>query len=446
MDASAPLSDGILRHLPLRCFDLMPLLPAALPIATPLRLFWRLGLVVALWVLAAAAVAAPRTSFDIDYRVGFLPEQGVAELSLSHTPRDGRVLSLSLQFDPARYSQIRAEGGQLVREGDRWTWAPDPRRTSSLHWRYRIDKQRRGGGYDARMTRDWVIVRGDNLFPPVNARLSAGADSRARLRFDLPPGWSNVDTPFRLDRDRDAFVVVNPERRFDRPVGWMIAGQVGTRREFIGDTEVSIAGPRGDAVRRNDKLAFINLVAPEMAEAFGELPSKLLIVSAGNPMWRGGLSGPRSLFIHADRPLISENGSSTLVHELVHVVTRVRGAEGDDWIAEGTAEFYSITLLNRAGLLSDARRDRAFDWMANHGRGVRTLIGARSWGPQTARAVVLFRELDREIRNRTDNQKSLDDVMRRLIEIREVSREDLKAVVKELTGRPSAVLTSPLIR
>jgi len=423
----------------------MPLPPVA-PTVPASRRFARLLLGFALYGLAVAALADPRTRFDLDYRVAFLPEAGVADLALRHTPGDGRVLSLALRFDPARYSQVRAEGGQLSRDGDRWTWTPDPRRASTLRWRYRIDQQRRGGGYDARITRDWVIVRGDDLFPPATARTTRGADSRARLHFDLPPGWTNVDTPFLRSRDGGSFVVVNPERRFDRPVGWMIAGRVGTRREQIEGMEVSVAGPKDDAVRRNDKLAFINLVAPEMARAFGGLPSKLLIVSADDPMWRGGLSGPRSLFIHADRPLISENGSSTLVHELVHMVTRVRGAEGDDWIAEGTAEFYSITLLNRAGLLSDARRDRAFEWMANHGRGVRTLIGARSWGPQTARAVVLFRELDREIRQRTDGQRSLDDVMRRLIEIRVVSREDLEAVVEELTGRPSAVLQSPLIR
>ncbi|HAI59103.1 MAG TPA: hypothetical protein DCM32_04400, partial [Xanthomonadaceae bacterium] len=262
----------------------------------------------------------------------------------------------------------------------------------------------------------------------------------------LPKGWTNVDTPYVHTRDRSGFVVVNPERRFDRPVGWMIAGVVGTRREFIDGLEVSIAGPVEFEVRRNDALAFLNLVAPEMRQAFGELPSKLLIVSAGDPMWRGGLSGPRSLFLHADRPLISENGSSTLVHELVHVVTRVRGTEGDDWIAEGTAEFYSITLLNRAGLLSDARRDRAFEWMRNHGRKVRTLTGVRSWGPQTARAVTLLRELDGEIRQRTNGRRSLDDVMQRLIALREVSREDLEGIVEELTGRPSEVLDTPLLR
>lgn len=392
-----------------------------------------------------AVQAVPRTSFDIDYRVAFVPALGVADVRMTHTPASGRATRLTIRFDPQRYSQIRAEGGSLRREGARWTWVPDARRASTLRWRHRIDHQRRGDGYDARITRDWVIVRGDDLVPAMTARTTRGADSRARLHFDLPPGWTNVDTPFLRSRDGEGFVVANPERRFDRPVGWMIAGAVGTRREFIDGMEVSIAGPVGDPVRRNDALAFINLVAPEMRAAFGSLPSKILIVSAGDPMWRGGLSAPRSLYLHADRPLISENGTSTLVHELVHLVTRIRGADGDDWIAEGSAEFYSITLLNRAGLLSDQRRDRAFEWMRKHGQNVRSLSGDRSHGPKTARAVLLFRDLDREIRRRTGDRQSLDDVMRRLVAIREVSREDLADVVEDVTGRRSNVLQSPLV-
>ncbi len=397
-------------------------------------------------LLASPLHATERTRYDIDYRVAFVPAQGVADVAMTHTPGSGRATHVEVRFDPSRYSQVRAQGGTLSQTGDRWTWVPDPRRASTLRWRYKVDHQRRGGGYDARMTRDWAIVRGDDLVPSMSVRTTAGSDSSARLFFDLPPGWTNVDTPFVHTRDRKGFVVVNAERRFDRPVGWMIAGSVGTRREFIDGMEVSIAGPVGDPVRRNDALAFLNLVAPEMRAAFGELPSKILIVSAGDPMWRGGLSGPRSLYLHADRPLISENGTSTLVHELVHLVTRIRGAEGDDWIAEGSAEFYSITLLNRAGLLSDPRRDRAFDWMQNHGRNVRTLTGVRSWGPQTARAVGLFRDLDREIRRATNDDKSLDDVMRQLVEIREVSREDLAAAVEDVMGRSSRVLDTPLLR
>ena len=412
----------------------------------PRRLVALVVLLVAASMGVGAVQSAERTRYDVDYRVAFLPAQGVADVALIHTPGSGRATRFDIRFDPARYAQVRAEGGVLTRAGDRWTWVPDLRRASTLRWRYTIDYQRRGGGYDARITPHWVIVRGDDLFPSMAVRTTAGSDSSARLFFDLPTGWTNVDTPFVHTRDRKGFVVVNAERRFDRPVGWMIAGSVGTRREFIDGMEVSIAGPTGDPVRRNDTLAFLNLVAPEMRAAFGDLPSKILIVSAGDPMWRGGLSGPRSLYLHADRPLISENGTSTLVHEFVHLVTRVRGVEGDDWIAEGSAEFYSITLLNRAGLLSDPRRDRAFDWMRNHGRNVRTLTGVRSWGPQTARAVGLFHDLDREIRRTTNDAKSLDDVMRLLVDIREVSREDLASAVEDVMGGPSRVLDSPLLR
>lgn len=421
-------------------------MPALHPLPSARARHALVAVLLGLLAFAGLAAASPRTEYDVDYRVAFLPAEGVADVSLTHTPKTGRATQLAIRFDPARYSRIRAEGGRLVQDGGRWVWTPDARRASTLHWRYRIDQQRRLGGYDARITRDWVIVRGDDLFPAISARTTAGSDSSARLYFRLPPGWSNVDTPYVHTRDRTGFVVVNPERRFDRPVGWMIAGQVGTRREYIDGFEISIAGPKEDEVRRNDALAFINLVTPEMELAFGDLPSKTLIVSAGDPMWRGGLSGPRSLFLHADRPLISENGTSTLVHELVHVVTRIRGADGDDWIAEGSAEFYSIALLNRAGLLSDARAERAYEWMANHGRGIRSLLGPRSAGPKTARAVILFRDLDREIRRRTNDERSLDDVMKQLIEIREVSREDLAGIVEDLTGRPSDVLKSALVR
>jgi predicted metalloprotease with PDZ domain len=175
------------------------------------------------------------------------------------------------------------------------------------------------------------------------------------------------------------------------------------------------------------------------------LPSKLLIVSAGDPMWRGGLSGPRSLFLHADRPLISENGTSTLTHELTHVITRIRGADGDDWIAEGMAEYYSIELLRRASLLSPARADKAQAWMVNHGRNVKTLTRNRSYGPRTARAVQLFAELDAEITERTKGKRNLDDLVQALIPLREVSREDLREQVEKLTGRPSQVLDTPLL-
>ena len=403
-----------------------------------------LGACLLFFALAAAVPAATRPEYDVTYTVQFLPASGQAQVTIALRPDTGHVSQLRLAMPEDRYTQVTGDG-TIQRKGSTVTWVPLAGKPSKLRYRYRIDHQRTGGGYDARITPDWVIVRGDDLVPSARVRATKGSDSRVRLRFVMPKGWTNVDTPFLRSRDGKSFVVTNPERNFDRPIGWVIAGAVGTRREVLAGMEVSVAGPKGDVIRRNDMLAFFNGLVPEFRRAFGELPSKLLIVSAGDPMWRGGLSGPRSLFLHADRPLISENGTSTLTHELTHVITRIRGADGDDWIAEGLAEYYSIELLRRADLLSDARADKAQAWMANHGKRVKTLTRNRSAGPRTARAVQLLAELDAEIRQRTKGKRNLDDVVRALIPLREVSREDLREQVEKLTGSPSKVLATPLL-
>ncbi len=400
-------------------------------------------LALALLALSLPALAA-RAEYEVDYTVQFLPATGQARVTIALRPGEVGARKLKFAMPADRYTDLSGDGS-LMRKGDAVTWTPLRDKPSKFRYKVKINSQREDGGYDARITNDWAIVRGDDLIPPAQVSASKGADSQVRLRFVLPKGWTNVDTPFLRSRDGKSFVVVNADRSFDRPVGWIIAGAVGTRREQFGNTEVSVAGPKGDVVRRNDMLAFFNGLMPEFERAFGELPPKLLIVSAGDPMWRGGLSGPRSLFLHADRPLISENGTSTLTHELTHVITRIRGADGDDWIAEGMAEYYSIELLRRADLLSEARADKAQAWMANHGRAIKTLSRNRSQGPRTARAVQLFAELDAEIATRTKGKRDLDDVVRALIPLREVSREDLREQVEKITGTPSRVLETPLL-
>ncbi|PZN35007.1 MAG: hypothetical protein DIU71_01080 [Proteobacteria bacterium] len=392
--------------------------------------------------MAASGAKTPEKRFDVDYLVEMLPSAGVAAVSITVTPDTGRLIELDFAMDPERYRDISGEGSVRTEDG-RTVWRP-PRKGGTLRYRYTIDKQRRGDGYDARITGNWVIVRGDHLVPAARVRMTKDARSRARLRFALPAGWTNVDTPYLSDGDAAAFIVENPERSFARPVGWMIAGDVGTRREWIEGMEISVAAPKGDAMRRNDILAFANMVAPEMKRAFGQLPPKLLIVGAGDPMWRGGLSGPQSLYMHTARPLISENGTSTLVHELVHVVTRIGGAGNDRWIGEGIAEYYSIELMRRAGLLSERRAALALDWMRHHGRNVKTLLAPRSSGPRTARAVTVFLELDAELRALTGGQHDLDDLVRTLMPLRKVNREQLAEAFERLAGKPSAVLQAAL--
>jgi hypothetical protein len=413
--------------------------------AAAARMTSRLGaaLCALLLLLASSVALAAPPSYRVDYRVGFLPASGEATVAITIAPGSGRAQRLRFTIDPERH--LGFEGDGAIERGDKQlTWRP-PRAGGQLRYRYRVEQARNGGAFVARMTERWALLRIDRLIPPVAVLAPDEAVSRATLRFDLPKGWPTADVGYVYDRERNLFPIENPGRRFHRPLGWMIAGDVGNRRERIDGFEVSVAAPRGTAVRRNDLLAVVNSTAFEMREAFGGLPPKLLIVGAGDPMWRGGLSGPNSLYMHGDRPLISENGTSTLVHEMVHVITGIRGTIDHNWIAEGVAEFYSIELLRRSGLISETRAERAFAWMENHGRKVKRLPARNSQGPRTARAVVTFKALDDEIRAATNQQRDLDDVVRKLMGRGRISPAMLRETAAEVMGRAPRSLPAALI-
>lgn len=395
---------------------------------------------------AGAAVSAQATkTFALDYTIELLPKQDQARVTMALGKGSERVTQLTLDFDARRYSGFKATGGQLAAAGaGKATWTPAGS-GSKLSWLVRITRQRDAGDYDARMTADWALFRGDKVVPFIKARMKKGTESVARLRFVLPPGWSNVDTGWIRHSD-GAFLVDNRERKFDRPIGWMVAGKVGTRRDRFGLTELAIAAPNGDAFDRMGAMTFIHFVWSEIEAAFGRTPPKILIVGAGDPMWRGGLSAPNSLFSHTSRPLVSENGTSTLIHELTHVITRIRARDRSDWLTEGLAEFYSVELVWRAGGMSDERRAKVYADLRDWGRGVKSLRTDRSSAEITARAAVLLHELDAEIRQRTDDAKDLDDVTKLLRAKRVVSTQDLVAATTKLLGGPSKVLATPLLK
>lgn len=262
-----------------------------------------------------------------------------------------------------------------------------------------------------------------------------GTQSQAKLQLNLPQGWS-VETPFpRYASGR--LRIDNPQRLFDRPTGWIVAGDIGTRRETIGATHVTIAAPTGQGVRRMDMLAFLRWTVPTLQSLFPQFPPRLLVVSAADPMWRGALSAPGLLFVHADRPMISENATSTLIHELVHVAMSARSVPGADWIVEGLAEYYSLETLRRSGAISDKRYEKAHADLAAWGKDNKPLDSARSSGAITARAVGVLRSIDLEIRRSSGGNKSLDDVVRELaLEAKPVTLARFRELANAAAGAP----------
>lgn len=384
---------------------------------------------------------------DLDYHVRFLPESDQAEVSL--TLGDGeRIRSLTFNLgDKGTYSDFSGDGEWSQDSPERGVWQPG-KGVAKLSYRVRISQLRGNGQFDARMTDDWALLRGDNLVPSAKLRQQDKTELVARLQFELPKGWRGVETGWpRIGKNK--FRIDNPQRKFDRPTGWIIAGKIGTRRAQLGQTDVTIAAPVGEGMRRMDILTLLTFVWKEAQAVFPRDPAKLLIVGAGDPMWRGGLSATNSYYMHADRPLVSENGTSSLVHELVHVFSRLQSRDRSDWVTEGLAEYYAIELVRRAGGLSEERYQKVREQLVDWSKPVKSLRGNSASGPVTARAVLLLQELDREIRQKTKGStepRSLDDVARGLMRLDKVTTKDFIEISENVMGGASKVLDSKLLK
>ena len=184
-------------------------------------------------------------------------------------------------------------------------------------------------------------------------------------------------------------------------------------------------------------LAFLRWTLPALIEVFPDFPSRLLIVGAADNMWRGGLSGPGSLYLHTDRPLISENGTSTLLHELVHVATSKQSAAGDDWIVEGLAEYYGLEILRRTGGIGERRFADAITTLRTWAERENGRLASTSTGADTARAVLLFHALATEL---TAAGSSLDAVVKRLFGAETANYQTLLHVVEQELGGASEIL------
>jgi predicted metalloprotease with PDZ domain len=391
-----------------------------------------------LFVDQALAAASYPARFTLSINPAGKNASGAIEIKAG----SGHVSGMKLSMPASRYSQIKGDG-EIKIVGDRVSWAP-PKTGGALRYVVLIDHKRSNGAFDAMINADWAIFRGDKVFP--KAKVKAKGRALSELIITAPRGW-HVNTGFdRTSSTQFRFDLTDPKRKFDAPRGWMIAGEIANRAEVIDGCKVVIAAPAGLGMRRQDTLALLNYTLPELRRAFGALPKQLLIVAGPDPMWRGGLSGPNSLFLHMDRPMISENGTSALLHELTHSITRLRAAERADWIAEGLAEFYGIEALRRSNGMTDARYQDTLSGLKIWSKGVKTLNVLRSSGETTARAVLLLSELDREIQAATGGKKNLDHITRALLASGgKVTLVQFKAEVQKTIGRASKTLVTPLL-
>ena len=404
----------------------------------------RRALAVGLLALSLPVWAAKKV--DLDYHVRLLPQSDQAEVRLT-LAQGSAVRSLDFDLgDGSHYSDFKADGQWLLTQGKqvRGVWRPTADK-ASLSYRVRISHGRKSGSFDTRMTSTWALMRGDDLVPAARLDQQDGIELVSRLEFELPSGWKSVETAWpRIGQHK--FRIDNASRLFDRPTGWMLAGHLGSRRTRLGETEVTVASPQGQGMRRMDVLTLLTFVWPQVQAVFPRHPSKLLIVGANDPLWRGSSAAHESIYLNTRLPLVSESGTSALVRELAQVFGRINDSQRSDWISEGFAEYYAIELVRRAGGMSDERYESLQSKLTKDSQKVSTLRGEQINPAQVAKAVVLLQELDREIRLKTRNKRSLDDVLRGAMRLESVDTKEFIQLAESVIGEPSRVLDTGLLQ
>lgn len=375
--------------------------------------------------------------YGVDYSITPDISRAGAFVELRVEQNQGLLRELSMPYDENVISDLGADG-QLSIDDARIRWQP-PADGGQLRWFSKINHLRNGETYDAFVGEEWALFRAEDVIPPTATRTLRRSVSKTRLMFDLPDGWTAVSEYFQRSGVHD---VSNPDRRFDKPAGWIVLGRLGVRNETIAGVRVVIAAPVGHAVRRLDILAMLNWTLPDLLRLLPDFPKRLTVVSAGEPMWRGALSAPGSFYVHAERPLISENGTSTIMHEAIHIGLGVSAVTGADWIIEGLAEYYGLEILRRSGTISEKRYRSARSKLAKWGKTSRSLCADSSAASVTARAVTLLAKLNNEISKKSDREHDLDDVLRIVAESgSRISIQQFRKIVEDLAGSESDVLS-----
>ena len=367
----------------------------------------------ALLCLAAPGAAVSAPTFDVRYDVLLLPGDGIARVTI-HLDGDGLPEALRFRVDTRRHKDFTGDG-EIDMEKGRLVWRV-PSEGGKLRYEVIIDHDRDGPGKDAAITDRWALFRGEDLVPSMAVNTEVDIESDATLELHLPAEWSVV-TPWEKIGD-DTFAIEQTHRFVDRPTGWVLAGRLGVTRETVAGVRLSIGNPWRHDLHRLDILALLRWTLDDLVEVFPNHPERFAIVGAADPMWRGGLSGPDSLYLHADRPLIQRDGTSPILHEMVHSFMHARAGEDGDWIVEGIAEYYSLALLRRSRTFSKRRYERSLEKLREKGRDVDDLLVAHADHAVAARGAVLLAELDERIRAATKGRKSLDDVAQVLQEER----------------------------
>lgn len=319
---------------------------------------------------------------------------------------------IRFRVDPSRFEGFSGSGA-FERRRDELLWTPGGP-YAELRYTALLDHRRAAGkGYDSYAGDGWVLSRTTAFFPRsatvFRRDVEPSPESRARLVLRLPSGWDSA-TVFPLEAPQ-RYIVETPQQRLDHPRGWLLLGHMQRTDVRIGETDLTIARtPR--VTREVDAITRLMTEALPLVKTLFDRPlPRLLIVIGSDPMWRGGLSGEQSFYIHDRRPIRTRDHTSPYLHELFHVAAPFRPHADAHWVTEGLAEYYSIELQRRMRRLSEARFQRALEFFAEHGAWHQDFTRTAVSALRNNSAPLVMYVLDQRIRAATGGQSGLDAVV-----------------------------------
>lgn len=429
-----------------------------------------------LWVLLGAAAAAPPVRYTLSF-----PERDRHYVEVrAEIPTEGqaRVELMLPVWTPGSYlvrdyarhlEQLTVDGKPAFERTAKNRWAITTGGKPTVTVRYRLY----GRELSVRtnyVSRDFALIVGASTFlTPLDLRRPY------EVKVERPEGWATVVTGLE-GAGRDRFRAADYDTLVDGPL--LIGSPTVTRFEVDRKRHV-LADLGGGAVWDSPRAAADVKTLVEVQRAlWGDLPYAdysfiNLLQETG-----GGLEHQNSTVLMASRFAQRDRKDyldwlRLVAHELFHTwnVKRLRPVELGPfdyerenhtrslWIAEGVTSYYDVLLVRRAGLsttpeLLEALSKKIERVQTTPGRAVRSLEQASfdAWikfykpdenTPNVAPsyyvkgAVVAFL-LDLEIRRRTADAKSLDDVMRlayaRFAGVKGFTPDEFAAVASAVAG------------
>ncbi len=365
--------------------------------------------------LGSRAQGERQQTFSIDYIVTISAQHpGIARVRWELAGIE-EVRELRLRFPADRLHRFQGTGKlEPIAGGLRWIPGGP---YAHLSYLAKIDHVRgQHQRKDSYAAPNWIVTRARDLFPRITIdcepRQSSKPKSRARLVFRLPPGWQST-APLTA-AGPDTYNLSDPGKMLDRPRGWFALGRFSLARQEIAGTMIQVARAPGSALEPERLFQFLETTLPALKKLLLARTETVLVVSAPDPMWHGGISGQDSFFMHGDRPLRTPDKTSPYLHELFHVLQPYRAGADADWIEEGLAEFYSLELQRRAGLIDDSAYARALHYFRRFGLWDVDLTQQQDNAATNNSAPLVMYALDQHIQHATAGKRRLDDVVTRL--------------------------------